>query len=231
MPASRCTSSTTRTGPKCTTTATRSRSRKTASRTGRRRRRSSTRRRTRRAPTADSMPEEPAAADQGAVLRRAPFSDNPRVGVRGQRTQQRILDAALRVFGEVGYHQCSIDTITKLAGCSRVSFYQYFESKEDVFRLLAVQVARQLNASTDLLEPVTADSAGWDTLRAWVGRYAEIYARYEPIFTAFPAAAESDTMLIGDSIRTANRYLSGLGSRVTGSTLTGPRPDHCYHIV
>src|SRR3954469_25718123 len=137
------------------------------------------------------MPEETAQTEQAAVRRRAPFSDNPRVGVRGQRTQQRILDAALRVFGDAGYHQCSIDTITKLAGCSRVSFYQYFESKEDVFRHLAVQVARQLNASTDLLEPVTADSAGWDTFRAWGGRYAEIYARYEPIFTAFPAAAES----------------------------------------
>ena len=64
------------------------------------------------------------------------------------------------MFGEVGYHQCSIDSITKLAGCSRVSFYQYFESKEDVFRHLAVQVARQLNASTDLLDPLTPDLAG-----------------------------------------------------------------------
>jgi len=105
--------------------------------------------------------EEATEGDTAAVLRRAPFSDNPRVGVRGQRTQQRILDAALRVFGEAGYHQCSIDSITKIAGCSRVSFYQYFESKEDVFRHLAVQVARQLNASTDLLYPLTPDLAGW----------------------------------------------------------------------
>ena len=37
-----------------------------------------------------------------AIVRRAPFSDNPRVGARGQRTQQRILDAALRAFGERG---------------------------------------------------------------------------------------------------------------------------------
>ena len=79
-----------------------------------------------------------------AVVRRAPFSDNPRVGVRGQRTQQRILDAALQAFGEQGYHGCSIDRITKLARCSRVSFYQYFASKEDVFRQLAGQVARQV---------------------------------------------------------------------------------------
>jgi AcrR family transcriptional regulator len=165
------------------------------------------------------------------VLRRAPFSDNPRVGVRGQRTQQRILDAALRVFGEVGYHQCSIDTITKLAGCSRVSFYQYFESKEDVFRHLAVQVARQLNASTDLLDSVSPDDSGWDTLRAWVGRYADIFARYEPIFTAFPAAAETDTTLIVDSTRTANRYLSGIGSRVTATSLASRDLDAVIELL
>src|SRR5215218_180432 len=92
-----------------------------------------------------------------AVVRRAPFSDNPRVGARGQRTQQRILDAALRGFGEEGYHACSIDRITKLARCSRVSFYQYFASKEDVFRHLAGQVDRQLSASTEVLDPLTPD--------------------------------------------------------------------------
>src|SRR6476659_3839287 len=92
-----------------------------------------------------------------AVVRRAPFSDNPRVGARGQRTQQRILDAALRAFGEAGYHGCSIDQITTLARCSRVSFYQYFASKEDVFRQLAGQVARQVSASTEALDPLTAD--------------------------------------------------------------------------
>src|SRR6516164_8181068 len=86
-----------------------------------------------------------------AAVRRPPFSDNPEVGARGQRTQQRILDAALRVFGERGYHRASIDRIARLGGCSRVSFYQYFASKEDVFRHLATQVARQIGALTESL--------------------------------------------------------------------------------
>ena len=114
----------------------------------------------------DERPGRPDGAV--AVVRRAPFSDNPRVGARGQRTQQRILDAALRAFGEEGYHGCSIDQITKLARCSRVSFYQYFANKEDVFRQLAGQVARQVSASTEALDPLTADLDGWAALRAWV---------------------------------------------------------------
>src|SRR6266545_5679096 len=86
-------------------------------------------------PVADANGES--ADDDMLVLRRAPFSDNPQVGARGLRSQQRILDAALQVFGEVGYHQCGVIRITEVAGCSRASFYQYFSSKEDVFRRLA----------------------------------------------------------------------------------------------
>ena len=123
------------------------------------------------------------------------------------------------MFGEVGYHQCSIDTITKVAGCSRVSFYQYFASKEDVFRHLGVQVARQLNASTDRLDPLTPDVAGWEAMRGWADRYADIYDHYRPVFHAFPAAAEADSTLVDDSVRTANRYLSGIRSRVVGTEL------------
>src|SRR3954452_8072711 len=126
-----------------------------------------------------------------AVVRRAPFSDNPQVGVRGQRAQQRILDAALRAFGEEGYHGCSIDRITKLAECSRVSFYQYFANKEDVFSQLAGQVARQVSASTEALDPLTPGAAGWEAMRAWVTRYAAIHARYEPVFHSL----ESDRSL------------------------------------
>ena len=155
----------------------------------------------------------------GSVVRRAPFSDNPAVGARGQRTLQRILDAALQVFGEEGYHQCGIDRITQVAGCSRPTFYQYFSGKEDVFRQLAGQVARQLGASIDLLGPVTADAEGWAALRAWIGRYARIYGRYEPVFQAFQAAAESDEAVAGGSVRTAERHVAGLRSRLATRTL------------
>ncbi len=122
--------------------------------------------------------------------RRGPFA-NTRIAARGQRTQQRIVDAALRVFTEDGYHRGSIERIAKLGGCSRVSFYQYFASKEDVFRHLVALVSRQLAASTDALDPLTAAADGRDAMRAWVGRYAEIYARYQPVFNAYAAGVDS----------------------------------------
>jgi AcrR family transcriptional regulator len=161
----------------------------------------------------------PAVDLTGSVTRRAPFSDNPHVGARGQRTQQRIVDAALRVFGEEGYHQCGVARITKLAGCSRVSFYQYFSGKEDVFRHLAGQVARQLSASTEALGTLTPDADGWSGIREWVARYADVFTRYRPVFQAYQAAAETDEAVAGGSARVGERDVAGIRSKLATTTL------------
>jgi AcrR family transcriptional regulator len=165
------------------------------------------------------------------VLRRAPFSDNPRVGARGQRTQQRIVDAALRVFGEEGYHRCGVARITELAGCSRASFYQYFSGKEDVFRHLSGQVARQLSASTEALGLVTPDGDGWRAIRAWVARYGDVYERYEPVFLVFQTAAESDAAVAGGSARTRERHVTAFRSRLTGTTLPPRQLDPVISLL
>jgi AcrR family transcriptional regulator len=169
--------------------------------------------------------------DPTSVLRRAPFSDNPRVGARGQRAHQRILEAALQVFGEEGYHRCGVIRITEVAGCSRAAFYQYFSSKEDVFRHLAGQVARQLVASTEALGPVTADLAGWQTLRAWVAHHGEIYDRYEPVFEAHQAAAESDQAVASGSARIADRNVAGVRAKLTASVLPSRQLDEAIAIL
>jgi AcrR family transcriptional regulator len=163
---------------------------------------------------------EPAAA-----VRRAPFADSPNVGPRGQRTRRKIADAALRIFAEDGYHRCSIDRITKLAGCSRVSFYQYFSGKEDLFRHLAGQVARQLGASTEALTLLTSDAGGWNALRDWVGRYADIYQRYSAVFHAFPAAAESDEVVAGGSVRVGQQHVEQFRSSLATTDLPPRRLD------
>src|SRR5580692_11512790 len=147
-------------------------------------------------------------AEAEPVTRRAPFSDNPRVGARGQRTRQRILDAALQLFGDEGFHQCSIARISDLARCSRVSFYQYFSGKEDVFSSLAGQVARQISASTEAIDPLTPDAGGWDGLRGWVGRYGDIHARYGPIFGGLPTTFNDDEELASASARLGEQSVS-----------------------
>lgn len=167
----------------------------------------------------------------GSVVRRAPFSDNPAVGARGLRTQQRIVDAALRAFAEEGYHQCTIDQIATRAGCSRVSVYQYFSGKEELFRHVAGQVARQLSASAEALDPVTPDAAGRATVRAWIARHGDIYDRYEPVYHAFDAAAASDEAVAGGSARFGERIVARIRSRLATSTLTPRQLDPVIMLV
>lgn len=160
-----------------------------------------------------------------SIVRRAPFSDNPVVGERGQRARQRILDAALQVFGEVGYHQTGIARITDIAGCTRASFYQYFSSKEDVFRQLAGDVSRLLISAAGDLSPVTASADGWRSLRAWVDAFGDIYDRYEPVFAAFDAALESDEAVASGSARIVKRQVTALRKKISGATLDDPLVD------
>jgi AcrR family transcriptional regulator len=170
-------------------------------------------------------------ADGAAIVRRAPFSDNPEVGIRGQRTQQRILDAALRVFADDGYHAASIDRIAKVAGCSRVSFYQYFASKEDVFGHLAAQLARQVTASIEALDPLTPDSEGWAAMRSWVTRYAEIDARYEPVFHAYQAVVESDAGVAVAVAQTGEETVARVRSRFVTTTLPPRQLDPVIRML
>ncbi len=55
------------------------------------------------------------------------------VTARGQRTRQKILDAAEKVFGAMSYERASIVEITRTAGVAQGTFYVYFPSKKDVF--------------------------------------------------------------------------------------------------
>jgi len=182
------------------------------------------RRSTRDGRAEDQLPD----GDPASIVRRAPFADSPFVGERGQRAQNRILEAALQVLGEVGYHGCGIKAITEVSGYSRASFYQYFSSKEDLFRHLAGKVARELNASADALCPITPDQAGWDELHAWLRRYSAIYDAYEPVFVTFQTAVVTDSMVASGASVVASRSFNDLRSRIKGSILP---PAHRDELV
>jgi len=52
---------------------------------------------------------------------------------RGLDTRRRLLDAAERVFGELGYHDASVVKVGEAAGVATGTFYLYFDSKKAIF--------------------------------------------------------------------------------------------------
>ena len=163
------------------------------------------------------VPTPSASQAAPAPARRAPYADSPAIGPRGLRTHQRILDAAIEAFGESGYDRTTLDRIAELAGCSRVTIYQYVSGKDDLFRRLATQAAAQMWAAFEALEDVTPDASGHASLLACIARLADIEARYEPIIRAFEAAAESDLSLAGGAASITRRAVGVLEARLVAT--------------
>jgi AcrR family transcriptional regulator len=66
------------------------------------------------------------------------------LGARGARTRQRLLDAAERVFTDLGYHDASITKIAETAGVAPGTFYLYFAGKLAIFDELIEDMNRRV---------------------------------------------------------------------------------------
>jgi AcrR family transcriptional regulator len=67
-------------------------------------------------------------------------------GPKRQQTRTALLDAAMLVFARMGPDAAAIDDIIVEAGVSRGTFYNYFDSMEEVLVALAARLSDQLLA-------------------------------------------------------------------------------------
>ena len=100
------------------------------------------------------MEQQSGAPAVGAAAGKAPRT------ARGERTMRKILDAALGEFGEKGFSESSIVSITGRAKVALGTFYTYFDSKEALFAALVEdmsvrvreEVAPALSGGADMLD-------------------------------------------------------------------------------
>ncbi|MFC5285642.1 TetR/AcrR family transcriptional regulator [Actinokineospora guangxiensis] len=83
--------------------------------------------------------------------------------------ERQILDAAVRVFSQHGYHNASMDEISEVAGVSKPMIYAYLGHKEDLF---AACIRREATLLIDAIaEGVQVESPPdmqlWHGLRAF----------------------------------------------------------------
>jgi AcrR family transcriptional regulator len=72
------------------------------------------------------------------------MSVTPRRRLTGEERRAAILDSALAVFGERGYHASSIDDIARAGGTSKALIYEHFDSKQELYAELLDQHAGEL---------------------------------------------------------------------------------------
>jgi AcrR family transcriptional regulator len=79
-------------------------------------------------------------------------SPTPRRRAAAAERRAQILDAAMRCFGDRGYHVATMDDLALAAGLSKGSVYWYFRSKEDLLLALFDAFSQEVLASFQELE-------------------------------------------------------------------------------
>jgi AcrR family transcriptional regulator len=117
----------------------------------------------------------------------------PRVlGEQGERTRQRLLDAAKKVFRERSYPETRVDDITREAGTSHGAFYLYFANKAEVLEALAIETAERMYALADQLEGIQPGESGFQQLSRWLDDFIDAYALNSPVVVAWMSARPQD---------------------------------------
>jgi AcrR family transcriptional regulator len=73
------------------------------------------------------------------------MSAPPKRRLTAEERRTGILDAALAVFSQRGYHPASIDDIASEAGVSKALIYEHFASKQELYADLIARNTRELN--------------------------------------------------------------------------------------
>ena len=122
-------------------------------------------------------------------------SERARATPKSQRTRARILDAAMRLFAEIGYHAATNALIADAAKLTRGAMLYHFASRE---ALVEAAVEHIEIARARLFEQAARASAapGQDASEAAIDAYWALL--HEPAFIAFAeleAAARTEPML------------------------------------
>jgi AcrR family transcriptional regulator len=113
---------------------------------------------------------------------------------KSRRTRARILDAATRLFAEVGYHPATNQAIAEAAGLTRGAMLYHFASREALLEAAIEHIHAQRLAFFDAA--AASPPPGVDATAHAIAAYWELLS--QPPFVAFAeleAAARTDPML------------------------------------
>ncbi len=119
------------------------------------------------------------SAERGISATMTPTAKTPRTD-RGRKTLRLLLDAAAAEFGEKGFHESSVVSITQRAGVALGSFYTYFDSKDSLFRALVQDMSKQVgevgaNAVRDIDSTLAGEHSVLEAFITFAREHNELY--------------------------------------------------------
>lgn len=100
-----------------------------------------------------------------------------------QERRQQILEAALAVFSERGFHGANVSDVAAAAGVSQGTIYWYFDSKEEL--LTAAILSYFVQFEQDTLAELEGDMTAADKLRVLGRSMTRLAQEMEGLFTLF----------------------------------------------
>lgn len=94
-------------------------------------------------------------------------------------TRSRILDAALDVFSNKGYHEASVDEIVDRSSTSKGSVYFHFPNKQKLFLALVDKFADLLERR--ITEAIEGEAIGIARVNAALRACLETFGKYRPL--------------------------------------------------
>lgn len=99
------------------------------------------------------------------------------------RRRRQLLDVALRVFAERGFHDASMNDIAIAAGVTKPVLYQHFASKRELFAELLTDVGRDLQET--ITKSVTAAETPREMVELGFSAYFTYVDRHRDAFRLF----------------------------------------------
>ncbi|MEN6360520.1 MAG: TetR/AcrR family transcriptional regulator [Smithella sp.] len=93
--------------------------------------------------------------------------------VRVKSRKDRIMDAALRIFAEKNFQEATISEISKEAGVSEATIYEYFGTKEDLLFAIPEKISNDTFEESESVLPYIKDVEG--RMRAIMFSYIQLY--------------------------------------------------------
>jgi AcrR family transcriptional regulator len=125
--------------------------------------------------------------------------------------QDRILDAAMRVFRRHGFRRSSIEQAAEEAGLTRQALYHHFSSKEALFRAV-IERLYEHSLAAEVAAAKTAEEKGRGLADILV---AEITARLGALFAALEGSPHIDE-LFSEHLAQARDLLQTYSTRFEG---------------
>jgi AcrR family transcriptional regulator len=121
--------------------------------------------------------------------------------------EQQMLDAAVEVFSEYGFHAASMEEIAERARVSKPLLYLYLGSKEQTFRAC---IARESDRLVDALGAATRAEAADEAERLWHGLTA---------FFSYVAESRASWVVLYQQARSHNDSVAEQLARVRGEVV------------